>query len=246
MVHKERTCEKHTYHRFRSRINLVNSETSVLHLSYSLTIVFQSVVYAVIEDALALLTDERMDELAEIAVNQSELEASQNAIIPALKAEIHEVERSIANLLKLVERGSDSESLFNRLHELEVQKKNLEKRLTEELKDIVVLEKDHVVWWFHKFSKGDINDPDFRRQVIDMLVNSVTVWDEPDGWYKITTVYNLTSQNTKTFRCSDLGFSGSPNKSRRNEVAPAFVWSFFTNRAPPFSLAKKECLRPDQ
>ena len=85
----------------------------------------------VVEDALALLTDERMDELAEIAVNQSELEASQNAIIPALKAEIHEVERSIANLLKLVERGSDSESLFNRLHELEVQKKNLEKRLTE-------------------------------------------------------------------------------------------------------------------
>ena len=178
----------------------------------------------VVEDALALLTDERMDELAEIAVNQSELEASQNAIIPALKAEIHEVERSIANLLKLVERGSDSESLFNRLHELEVQKKNLEKRLTEELKDIVVLEKDHVVWWFHKFSKGDINDPDFRRQVIDMLVNSVTVWDEPDGWYKITTVYNLTSQNTKTFRCSDLGLSGSP---KNNTLAIVGVLFFY-------------------
>ena len=70
----------------------------------------------VVEDALALLTDEKIDELAEIAVNQSELEASQNAIIPALKAKTQEVERSIANLLKLVERGSDSDSLFNRLH----------------------------------------------------------------------------------------------------------------------------------
>lgn len=172
----------------------------------------------VVEDAISLLTDERIDELAEIAVNQSELEASQNSIVPSLKAEIQDVEKSIANLLKLVERGVDSESLFNRLQDLETQKKNLERRLTAELKDIVVLEKDNVVWWFKKFAKGDINDPDFRRQVIDMLVNSVTVWDEPDGWYKITIIYNLTSQNTKTFRCSNLGLNGAPNKYNPNEL----------------------------
>ena len=39
----------------------------------------------------------------------------------------------------------------------------------------------------------------FHRRLIDLLVNSVTVWDEPDG-YKITTAYNLTSCKTKTFR----------------------------------------------
>ena len=174
--------------------------------------------HVVVEDALALLTDEKIDELAEIAANQSELEASQNSVVPALENEIHEIERSISNLLKLVEKGADSKSLLDRLQELERQKKNLEKQLTEELKDIVVLEKDHVVWWFHKFSKGDINDPDFRRQVIDMLVNSVTVWDEPDGWYKITLIYNLTSKNTKTFMCSDFGLNGAPNGYNPNEL----------------------------
>ena len=44
-----------------------------------------------------------------------------------------------------------------------------------------------------------------------MLVNSVTVWDEPDGYYKITTIYNLTSQNPNTYKCSDFGLNGSPN-----------------------------------
>lgn len=152
----------------------------------------------VAEDALSLLTNEHIDEIAEIAVNQAELEASQNTVIPALKAEIHNIERSITNLLRLAERGADSDSLYNRLQELETLKKNLEKRLTDELRAVVVLEKDHVIWWLRKFSKGDIKDPVFCRQVIDLLVNSVTVWDEPDGWYKITIVYNLTSQNTKT------------------------------------------------
>jgi hypothetical protein len=171
----------------------------------------------VVEDALALLTDEHIEELADMAVHQTEVELSQNTIIPALKADIQDVERSITNLLKLAEKGADSSSLCNRLHELETQKKDLEKRLDTELKEIVVLEKDHIVWWLHKFSKGDINDPYFRSQVIDMLVNSVTIWDEPDGWYKITTVYNLTSQNTKTVRCSDFEAKGSPKKYRTTE-----------------------------
>ncbi len=150
----------------------------------------------VVRDALAILTPEHIEELADIAVSQAEAEAAENALIPALQAEIHDTERSIANLLKLVERGSDSASLFDRLNELESQKKHLEGRLKEELKTVLILEKEQVIWWFNQFTKGDIDDPDFRRQVIDMLVNSVTVWDEPDGWYKITAVYNLTSQNS--------------------------------------------------
>lgn len=38
-----------------------------------------------------------------------------------------------------------------------------------------------------------------KTHIIDLLVNSVTVWDEPDG-YRITSAYNLTSAPTKTFK----------------------------------------------
>ena len=51
------------------------------------------------------------------------------------------------------------------------------------------------------------------------LINSVTVWDEPDGGYKITTVYNLRKGNTQTYRVNADGSSdlerNSPPKKRQ-------------------------------
>ena len=165
---------------------------------------------AVVEDALTLLTPETIDELADIAVNESIREMEENSIIPALKDQLHDTERSINNLVKMVEKGVESDTIADRLKELEKEKRAIEKRLVVAQDDYVLLEKDHIVWWLSEFCNGDIEDEEFRRHIIDLLVNSVTVWDEPDGWYKITSVYNLTSNKTKTFRCSDLSGQAPP------------------------------------
>ena len=165
---------------------------------------------AVVEDALTLLTPETIDELADITVKESIREMEENSIIPALKDQLHETERSINNLVKMVEKGVESDTIADRLKELEKEKRAIEKRLVVAQDDYVILEKDHIVWWLSEFCNGDIEDEEFRRHIIDLLVNSVTVWDEPDGWYKITSVYNLTSNKTKTFRCSDLSGQAPP------------------------------------
>lgn len=156
----------------------------------------------VVEDALTILTSEIVEELAEAAVKQNRIDIENDGLVPALTREMHELETSIDNLIRMVERGADSEALTNRLIDLEKQKKATEKRLAAARADVVVLEKEHIVWWLNGFRNGNIEDKDFRRRIIDLLVNSVTVWDEPDGWFKITTVYNLTSNNTNTFRVS--------------------------------------------
>lgn len=41
--------------------------------------------------------------------------------------------------------------------------------------------------------------------LIDLFVNSVTVWDEDDNTYKVTVAYNLTSLPTKTYRLNKGG-----------------------------------------
>lgn len=164
----------------------------------------------VVEDALSILTPETIEELADMAIRQTEIDAEENTLIPALEKEIKNIERSINNLLKMVEKGADSESLTNRLNELEKQKRATEKRLIDAQEDLIILEKEHIIWWLTKFCEGDIEDETFRRHIIDLLINSVTVWDEPDGWFNITSVYNLTSQKTKTFRCSDLAPNTPP------------------------------------
>ena len=65
------------------------------------------------------------------------------------------------------------------------------------------------------------------------MVNSVTVWDEPDG-YRITTAYNLTSCKTKTFHatpnsdpsCGEgFGF-GTPESTKKKDMTVGHVFLF--------------------
>ena len=154
----------------------------------------------VVEDALSLLTPENIDNLAETAVQAANKEASENTLIPALEKELEDIEKGINNIVKMIERGIESESLENRIKELEADRKSTRRRILEAQADVLYLEKDHVIYWLEQFSQGDIEDEEFRKGVIDLLINSVTVWDEPDGTFKITTAYNLTSLKSKTFR----------------------------------------------
>lgn len=118
----------------------------------------------------------------------------------------------------MVERGVESETLDLRLKELEKRKKDTESRLDAAKSEYLTLDKTVIVGWLSQFLSGDIEDEDFRRHLIDTLINSVTVWDEPDGGYKITTVYNLKG-NTQTYRVNADGSSdmkrNSPPKKRQ-------------------------------
>lgn len=171
----------------------------------------------VAQDAMSLLTPERIEKIADMAIKSNQEDMENDAVIPALKAELKEINKSIANLLKLVERGAESETLAERLTELEKSKKDVEHRLTEAEGEYVILDKPLIIYWLSQFLNGDIEDADFRRQIVDLLINSVTVWDDPDGSYRITSVYNLTGKPTETVRInadkrSDLGCQLSPQK----------------------------------
>lgn len=157
---------------------------------------------AVVEDTLSLFTPERIEWLADMAIKQNREDIESDKIIPPLKEELKDLEKKTTNLLKLAETGVESDALAARLKELEAQKKDLRYRIANAEDDYIVLEKPHVVWFLTRFSHGDINDEDFRRSVIDHYVNSVTVWDEPDGGYRITILYNIISNNQKTLKLS--------------------------------------------
>lgn len=172
----------------------------------------------VINDAIAQITPIRIEELADAAVRAADQELKENKIIPALQSSIKDTQNRINNLFKLVERGSESPSLFARLDELEEEKKNLEIRLLEEEKHVVKLDKNHVIYFLSQFLNGDPKDPSFRKKVADIMVNSITVWDEPDGDHKVTFLYNTISGTTKKVKGSDLALNESPAKNNPNLI----------------------------
>ena len=155
--------------------------------------------------------------------------------------------QGINNITKAVEKGIASDALLDRLTELEKEKKDLTSQLREEEKYIYRIDRDQVVFWLTKFQGGDIEDEDCRRRIIDLLVNSVTVWDEPDG-YKITTAYNLTSCKTKTFRVSNNADSPSGEGFGFGELSSTKKRTCFS--AGPFSMKfisaqRTKYLRPE-
>ena len=134
----------------------------------------------VAQNAMALLTDEVIEELADMAIAQTEQDLKENTRIPELTERKKEVTKSIENITRAIEKGIASDTLMNRLVELEKEAKHLDTLLQDEERYIFRID---------------------RWQIIDLMVNSVTVWDEPDG-YRITTAYNLTSTKNRTYRVS--------------------------------------------
>ena len=173
---------------------------------------------AVAEITLSLITPENIQTLADMAIKQNIEDIENDKIISGLKVELKEIDKSISNLIKLVEKGIESEALSSRLIELETQRKAVSKQLKNAQGQYIILEREHIIWWLTQFCQGDIEDEEFRKNIIDLLVNSVTVWDDPGG-LKITIIYNLIDKQEQTFtinECSTPVVNGPPAASCRS------------------------------
>ena len=171
----------------------------------------------VVEDAYALLSRELIEEIADIAVAQTEAEIAENTKLPELTSIRAEKTKTINNIVAAIERGAASDTLIHRLSDLERDVKALNEQIAEEEKEVIRLDRAQVVYWLNSFAQGDKNDEKFRQQLVDLLINSVTVWDLPDGTYKITTAYNLSSRKTHTFNASEkFGFRADNSTTARS------------------------------
>ena len=153
----------------------------------------------VVRDAFSILTPENIEKIAEIAVQQNEEDIALHSRLPALKSQLKTIEKSIVNIVGAIEKGVASDTLMQRLSDLEREKKTLVKEINDEEKTIFRLDKPQVIWLLSQFFDRNIEEKEVKRQLIDLLVNSVTVTDLPDGdKFKIVISYNLTPQKTKS------------------------------------------------
>ena len=79
------------------------------------------------------------------------------------------------------------------------------------------MDRDRVLFFLRRFTKGDRNDPLFRRTIIDTFINSVYVYDD-----HLKIVINNVEGNRKIPlsdlppECSDIDTSGLPIASHPN------------------------------
>ena len=151
---------------------------------------------AVVAIAKELLTDENIELIADMTVKENLKDIESNTNINALRKELHKTETSLNNMVCAIETGGDIELLVSRMRELQTLKKDIEKRLSAEMSDKPVLKKENIVAWLKHF-RGSKESDSFDRQLIELFVNRVTVYDE-NGKHRVDVVFNLTSEAPKS------------------------------------------------
>lgn len=160
--------------------------------------------YVVVRDAMSKITPSYIDELAEAALKANQDEIKINTRVPLLQEKLKDVDKSLKNLMSLLENGVVSSTVTERLKELEKEKHTLENDLAYEKASVLPLEKDHIIYWLSNFLKGDIKDQTFQKHIADTLINTVSIWDGVDDKStEIFIAYNLTPTQTNKVVLTD-------------------------------------------
>ena len=174
------------------------------------------------ETVKQILQPDVIDVIAEKVAELAEKEFQDKSHVNALKDELGDVQKSIRNLLKLVETGYETDDVGERLLDLNSQKADLQKRISKAENKKPLLTKDRIAFWLTKFiNDGDINDVEYQQRIIDTLVNKVFIFDNDGGGRKVVITYNTSNNIKSTLTLSDIkgsdikGFT-APNPTNPN------------------------------
>jgi hypothetical protein len=147
-----------------------------------------------------VLTPENMEIIAERCSQILIDENNSDVVLNSLRERHKEIERGIANLVRVAEKTA-TESIGERIAQLESEKWDLEMRIADESKTKPALNKTHFIFWLSRFAAGDVENADYRRSVVSALIRRVIMFE-----HKIIVEYNISddAKGVKTLIIKDL------------------------------------------
>ena len=125
-----------------------------------------------------VLSDAQIDKTAD-AVMALQAEELKSSPLAAMEAERHEVLKQIENINNAIAAGVWSSSTVEKLKDLEANAEDLRVSCeTLRFSQAQLMDRDRVLFFLHRFTKGDRNDPALRRHIIETFVNAVYVYDD--------------------------------------------------------------------
>ena len=193
----------------------------------------------VVREAIRFISKpENLDMAAKGVLAEYEKEFGQ-AHIKELEKKKDRLEADLNNVVEAIAKtpGMGQARLIEKLNALEAQKNDLEIDIAKlKIAQDIRLSEAEIKAWLKQFAVGDPNDPNFRKWVIDTLVNAVYLFDR----YMII-YFNLKGSKQVCFsdvdeKLNDQGLSTELKKE------PTFDFgSDFNGSEPP--MKKSECLQ---
>ena len=164
-----------------------------------------------------VLSDHEIDRIAD-AVLALQAEEAKTSPLSAMEAEHREITKKIDNINNAIAAGIWNSSTSIKLKELEDASESLRVSIeTLRYSQSQLLDRDRVLFFLHRFTTGDRNDPLLRRSIIETFINSVYVYDD-----HLKIVINNVEGNQKIpladlpGESSDNDNSGLPNVTHPN------------------------------
>ena len=130
----------------------------------------------VIKGLTIILNDDAT--LSAMADKLLELFEEDNVVLPALEAQLKEVQKSIANLIKAVEQGLVTRSTKARLEELEAEEETLKESIFIEQNKVPRLSKEQILCVLERFRDLDFSIERNRERLVDALVTGIVLDDD--------------------------------------------------------------------
>lgn len=157
-----------------------------------------------------VLTDENIEKISTRAMELIEKELQDTSVLIGLQERLKETNKRIKNLMSAIEQGIITPTTKERLEELEEERRDLEGQIAREEMKKPLLTKERIMYWLESFKRGDIEDVEYQRRIIDTLVNSVYVYDDGDKGRKLVLTFNISGNNTLTISSSDIERTAPP------------------------------------
>ena len=130
----------------------------------------------VIKGLTIILNDDAT--LSAMADKLLELFEEDNVVVPALEAQLKEIQKSIANLIKAVEQGLVTRSTKSRLEELEAEEETLKESIFIEQNKMPRLSKEQILCVLERFRDLDLSIERNRERLVDALVKCIVLYGD--------------------------------------------------------------------
>lgn len=113
------------------------------------------------------------------------LQSTESTELPALRKQLSQNKREIANIMKAVKAGLVTKSTKAELERLEEEQQRIEAEITREQIARPIISRDFIEAWIMAFAKSNLKNQEQKQRLIDIFVNCVYVYDD-----KIVVMFN--------------------------------------------------------
>ena len=116
-----------------------------------------------------------------------------------LRKELKEAEKGIKNIMSAIEAGIITDTVKARLVELEERCAALRQGIAVAEIEPPKLTREQLLFIFEKYKNRDINDINFKRDIVDTFINKIFVYDD-----RLVVTFNFSGENQQEISLSDL------------------------------------------